>query len=306
LKLLLLAFLSASALFAQHENPSGKGLPVEPRFVVRHDGDDLVFSAENGAVGLDELTRRWSETTGRNFTYSPQIVRGPVLLLTGSVQTKKADADFVFESLLVRAGFALTAVGPPESKLFAVEPIDGARSLKQNAPFVATDGVQALARMPAQLFTTAFVLKNANASAARNSLQQLLVHRNTELSTEIISTNTLVVTTFGPTLASIQNVLASIDRAPGPSTTAIETIALKYGVATEVAAVVDALMRAKESPAKPMPQSPEASWQVEKVETRIVADVRTNSIIVQGSEDVVATVKRLVAVLDAPAGEKAK
>jgi type II secretory pathway component GspD/PulD (secretin) len=296
-KPLLLALFAASVLCAQ-ESPPAKA-PPEPRFVVRHDGEDLVLVTEGGAVSLDELAKRWSETTGRNFTYAPQLGRGPALVLTGAVAVKKADADYVFESLLVRAGFALVAIGPPDSKLFGVEQVENGRSLKQNAAFVAAGDLTGLARKPAQVFTTSFTLRNVVASAARASISQLLANRNAEMATEILSSNTLVVTAFGPTLVAVKGVVEAADRPAPAAPQTVETVILKHAVAAEVSGVIDAVLRAKE-PTRP--QQP-GEIVVERIETRVVADSRTNSVIVQGTEDAVAAAKRLIAALDLPVGK---
>lgn len=307
-RILLFLLLSAISSAVAQDAPAGRPAP-EARLVVRHDGDAIVVSAEGGAVDLDELTSRWTETTGRNFQFSQQIARMGLVRVVGSVRAAKADADFLFESVLVRAGFALVPTGPEDARLFYVEGMDAARTLKQTAPFVASEDVASLARKPGQVFTTAFVLKSVAASSLRVALQQLLANRNVELASELTSANTIVVTAFGPTLAAIKRLVDVADRPAPTAPVQTETIPLKYAVAAEVAGLVEGLLRAKETPGpRPVARGPDGveTWVGDLVATRVLADSRLNAVIVQGTPEAVAAAKRLVAALDVPADQKPK
>lgn len=63
----------------------------------------------------------------------------------------------------------------------------------------------------------------------------------------------------------------------------VEVIPLKYAIAKDVANVVESALRRKE--------------------TRIVADQRTNSVVVSGSRADIAAIQDLVARLDVPVGK---
>ncbi|HYC78494.1 MAG TPA: secretin N-terminal domain-containing protein [Planctomycetota bacterium] len=292
---LLPSWVLASAFILAQQPAAPPG-----RLSVKHQGDALTLSADGPAVTLQELALRWSETTGRNFTYSPRIAFEPVLQLTGAVQAKASDADFLFESLLVRAGFALVAVGPVESKLFGVEAIEQGRSFKQTATFVPPERVPELARRPAQVFTTSFVLRHAASQAVRAAVSQLLTNRAIELTSEVVTTNTLMFTGLGPTLVAVKELVESLDVQAPPRRQAFETFALKYAPAAELAAALDVLLARRSGPQAQRPDM-QGFETPEPLPTRIVPDARTNALIVSGSPEMLETVRFLVAQLDVDA-----
>lgn len=294
-RLVLLVWLFAHAVSPAQDRP-GSETPAEPaRLTVKRPGDAVVLSTDDRQVTVAELARRWHETTGRTFVFGGRGVEGMHVLLTGQVQAAYVDADFLFEAILVRSGCALIPSGPPGSKLFSIESLDQGKFLRQTATFVPAPKTAELDRMPAQIFTTVFVVK-APPEVFRNALQQTLSQRQVELVTELSPTGGIVVTALGPTLAAVARVLAEADR--GAAAEKTEVFALKYAVASEIAAtILSVVSTAPKGGVQHMGPNGPVPTPVEP-ETRIVADVRTNSIVVSASAAKFDTIVALIRALD--------
>lgn len=299
-RILLVAFLvGQAAAVAAAQQPVAEPPRVEDRLTVRRNGDDVVLSTDGRPVSLAEFTRRWSDTTGRSFTFSTKGAEHATLLIVGQPQASAADADWLFESILVRAGFALIASGPPGAKLFAVDSWENSRLLRTSAQYVPAAKVGELERKPAQVFNTVFTLKRPSAET-RNMLAQFLVNRSFELVGEVDATNAIAVSGLGPTLANIAKMIEECDRTP-PVPERTQVFPLMHAVAAELAPVIEAAT----PPTSPRisPNAQVASGRPSNA-LRVVADARMNAIVAAGTEEQLAIVAALVKALDAPVKAK--
>lgn len=298
-RLLLVAFLlGQAAAVAAAQQPDAETPRVENRLTVRRNGDDVVLSTDGRPVALAEFTRRWSDTTGRSFTFSQRGYENATLLVVGQPQVPAADADWLFEALLVRSGFALIPSGPPAAKLFSVESTDNSRFLRNSAPFVPASRVAELERKPAQVFNTVFTL-NRSSAEMRAMLSQFLQNRTFELVADVDATNAVSVVALGPTLATIAKVVEESDRTP-PAVDRTQVFPLMNAVASELAPVIEAATLPTPPRFNPnVPQQPRPPQAV-----RVVADVRMNAIVAAGTDEQLAIVAALVKALDAPVKAK--
>jgi hypothetical protein len=298
-RLLLVAFLLGhTAAAAAAQQPDAEPPRVEDRLTVRRNGDDVVLSTDGRPVSLAEFTRRWSDTTGRSFTFAQKGFENATLLIVGQPQAPAADADWLFESILVRAGFALIASGPPSAKLFAVDAWENSRLLRSSAQHVPAAKVGELERKPAQVFSTVFTLKRPSAET-RNMLQQFLNNRAFEFVSDVDATNAISVCGFGPTLANIAKMIEDCDRNP-PVAERSQVFTLMHAVAGELAPVIEAATLPTPQRFNPnVPQPPRPAQAV-----RVVADPRMNAIVAAGTEEQLAIVAALVKALDAPVKAK--
>ena len=299
--IVLLVWMFVQAVAVAQDRP-GADAPQDPaRLSVKRPGDAVVLSTDDRQITVAELTRRWHETTGRTFVFGGRGVEGMPVLLTGQIQAAYSDADFLFEAILVRSGCALIPSGPPSSKLFSVESLDQGRFLRQTATFVPASKTAELDRMPAQIFTTVFNVK-APAETFRAALQQTLTQRQVEIAAEMSSTGGLMVTALGPTLFAVARILADADRAAAAEKT--EVFALKYAVAAEIAATILSVVGSAPR-GGPQLMGPNGPIQTPgEPETRVVADTRTNSIVVTASAAKFETITALVRALDREVSSK--
>jgi hypothetical protein len=209
----IVVILGCCAAWAAAQDPK---LPAQPspgtsRIASSADGENLTVSIDDKGIMLEQFLSLWTSATGRSFTWSDHAqVLGRSIRVTGIATIKKADADFLFEGVIVSAGFALVPVGPPASNVFSIEPVNQSPTLKQRATFVPRDKLQSLSRSPARVYTTVFLLKHASAPAVRTALSLMLPLRNVEVVHDVMG-NAVVVTGFGPTLAMMDSIVTSLD-----------------------------------------------------------------------------------------------
>jgi hypothetical protein len=164
-----------------------------------------------GPTPIEEFLAVWSESTGLNLSYPENLFRGRCMVGLGVTTINRSDLDFLFQSLLVRHGFALVPSGPPDAAIMAVEQIDQSRMLKQSACWVPRDEVPGLDRRPAEVFMTVFSLEHAQAKDVRAPLNFILSNRNAEFVQDVPSSNSIVVVGFGPTLAAVHSLITAVD-----------------------------------------------------------------------------------------------
>jgi hypothetical protein len=292
----LLAFATPSA-FPQKDEPE------EARLVVRHDGDSIALSAKDGPIALDELVARWSETTGRAFVYGARLHDGPVVRLVGESRAPRADADFLFESILLRAGYGLLPSGPPEARTYSIEHAAESRSPRADAPFVDPKDLDAYAKRPAQIVSTVFRVKNVSAHALRSGLQRRSSPLNIE-SLDVAGDEDALAATGAA--AALLGLRATVEAAERAAAEAFETgrIELRFAIATEIAPILRAVVVRRNFDAV-VPHPPGAPSRSDR--GSVAADARTNSVVYDLCSADVEILKALVAALDvevAPAPKK--
>jgi general secretion pathway protein D len=211
-----------------------------------------------------------SEATGRNFVIDPRV-EGKVNI----VSTKPMDADEiyrVFESVLRVHGFALVPAGDvvkvvPEA--IAVQDGSG------NSPILGPD----------TLTTRVIPLKYVSPSALLTVLRPLVPQSGQVVASP--SGNAIIVTDRAGNVARLESLIARIDTV---SDSAIEAIPLTHANASEVASTLNKLGGADGSGAKG---------------AMVVADARTNSILLSGESGSRLRARAMITHLDTPldAGE---
>ncbi|MAG57498.1 MAG: hypothetical protein CMJ83_14495 [Planctomycetes bacterium] len=196
--------------------PDGKPVkkPTAPVLLPSTDGESFQIMAPADGLSLEDFLGVWSEATGQRFSWRHQEFRGRGnVIFSGLVPVRKEELDFLFQGILVTQGFALIPTGPPSSQLYKVESFESSRILKQRAPFVSRDKIQSLKEQPARVYMTSFALDQVDVQSVRSAVQQLVTNRAAEHIAEIRDSNTIVAVAFGPTLAAIDDLLKSVDRA---------------------------------------------------------------------------------------------
>lgn len=208
---LVFLFAFASAALAQSTQRDITRDPTPPVLIPAGDGFQLVPPPDG--MTTEDLLTTWKEATEIRFTYSDVHFRGkPRIKLNGLVPIAKGDLDTFFEGILVSHGYALVPVGPTASNTFSVEPIESSRYLKSRATFIDGARVAECARFPARVFMTSIQLKEVEVGRARMAVQQILTNRQAEFVQEVQSSNCIVVTGFGPTVAAVAQLVKSLDQ----------------------------------------------------------------------------------------------
>ncbi|MCW8888555.1 MAG: type II secretion system protein GspD, partial [Gammaproteobacteria bacterium] len=211
-----------------------------------------------------------SEMTGKNFIIDPRV-KGKVTVLS----SKPMDADeiyHVFLSILNIHGFATI----PGKGAIKVVPETNA---KQGAiPTIYSD------RDDDQFVTRIIPVENVSAAQLVPVLRPLLPQQSHLAA--YATTNILIVSSLASNITRIMDLVKQVDQA---SDSEIELITLQHASADEVARILSSLTSggAKGTPA---------------VGPKILADSRTNSIILSGDKSDRKNMKSIIERLDTPSG----
>jgi general secretion pathway protein D len=229
---------------------------------------------------IDAVARTLATLSGANVVVDPRV-KG-TLSLSSNLPVPPAQALRLFAAQLRTQGFALVE----SAGLYTVLPEAEAKlqSSSVSAGAVPTSS--------GQIVTQIFSLNHENANNLVPVLRPLISPNNTINVNP--GTNALIITDYSDNLQRLARIVAALDVA---NATGVEVIRLQHGIAGDVAPMVQRLVDsgAAASAGPTQGQSDSA------FKTTVIAEVRTNSLIVRAANPArVALVRGLVAQLDQP------
>ncbi|MBI4124949.1 MAG: type II secretion system secretin GspD, partial [Deltaproteobacteria bacterium] len=237
---------------------------------------------------IKEIVKQISKATGRNFIIDAKV-SGKITILSNRMMTKN-EAYQAFLSSLEVAGFTLVE-GP--GGILKIIPLRDAK----NYPIPTHVDTTPLSD---QYITRLIKLENISASEMAEAIKGL-ISRNGNLFA-YPETNTLVLTDSGTNIDRLMKIIKELDQ-EGPQET-VEIIPLHYASAKEVAGIVLTLFEQEKG--QPRTRAGAAGAQEIVDVSKIIADERTNSIIVLASKRAIDGVKELINRLDAKLEEGAE
>ena len=227
---------------------------------------------------IDAVVRAIGQYTARTFVIDPRV-KGTLSLVTERPVTKQQAYEQLLSALrlqgftIVQTGNVMRVVPEADAKLQGGTVV---------GPHNAPPGGD-------QLVTQVFRLQYESATAMVPILRPLIAPNNTI--SAYPQNNTLVITDYAENLRRIQRIIESIDT---PATSDIEMIPVKYGLAMEIATVVN---RVLDEGARAAGQAIDAGQRIS-----VLAEPRTNTLIVRAPSQARLTLaKNLIAQLDRPA-----
>ncbi len=215
-------------------------------------------------VDIGALIQAVSDTTGRGFIVDPKV-QGKVTVVVEKPMSPE-ELWSVFTSVLGVHGYAAV----PSGRLWKVVPEGTA----------VTEGESALATGPDAIITQVFELREVSAAEVSAVLQRL-ISPNGRIS---IQGNRLVITERASNVKRLERLLARIDTASGSE---IEVIPMTHANATDVVRTLSQL-------------EPSAGGAASTTPPRIVADPRSNSVLLSGNPGLRLRMRALLAHLDTP------
>ncbi len=261
---LLIAMLTAHPLGAQEKTDSSAGQSI---------GDEQYVSIDFNDVDINVFIKFISELTGTNFVVD-QRVRGKVTIISPS-KISILEAYKVFESVLEVHGFATVKAGD----VVKIIPAPDARSKN-----IETKLRQEFASPEDKIITQIIPLRYADADDIKRLFTPLVSKSSVILSYS--PTNMLIVTDVQSNIQRLLKILKEID-VTGMGLE-ITVIPLEYGDATKLVNLLNTVFKPGRKPAKGEP---------ERIVT-MVADERTNTIIVLANEVETLRVKQLISMID--------
>nr|WP_322992719.1 type II secretion system secretin GspD [Limnohabitans sp.] len=229
---------------------------------------------------IDAVARTLATLSGHNVVVDPRV-KG-TMTLSSTVAVPPAQALRLFASQLRTQGFALVE----SAGLYTVIP-EAEAKLQSSA--VSAGAVPASS---GQIVTQIFKLNHESANNLVPVLRPLISPNNTINVNP--GTNALVITDYGDNLQRLGRIIAALDVA---NATGVEVIRLKHGIAGEMAPMLQRLIDSGAAAGAPAAQGQTDNG----FKTTVLAEVRTNSLIVRAANPArLALTRSLADQLDQP------
>jgi general secretion pathway protein D len=223
---------------------------------------------------INALISTISEITAKNFIVDPRV-KGRVNVISAKPMDEKELYE-VFLAILAVHGFAAV----PEGRVIKIIPAAGAK--QENIPTV--NGGEP--PEPDQVVTKVIQVRNVSAAQLVPILRPLIPPQGHLAA--YTPTNVLIISDSAGNVERIANIIRRVDLA---STEEVEIVPLRHASATDVVRVLTSLEQAKA-------QAAQAAGSIAPL--RIVADERTNSILLSGDAPDRLRLRTLIAHLDTP------
>jgi general secretion pathway protein D len=250
--------------------------PAKPARPAANANDAVMLNFVN--ADIDAVVRAIGQFTGKTFVVDPRV-KGTLSLVTERPVTREQAFEQLLTALRLQ-GFTIVQTGN------VARVLPEADAKLQGGAVVSPPGA---APRGDQLITQVFRLRYESATAMVPILRPLIAPNNTIAAYP--QNNTLVITDYADNLRRIQRIIESIDT---PATSDVEIIQIKYGLAMEIATVVN---RVLDEGARAAGQAVDAGQRIS-----VLAEPRTNSLILRAPSPArLALAKNLIAHLDKPA-----
>ncbi|MEW5724841.1 MAG: type II secretion system secretin GspD [Thermodesulfobacteriota bacterium] len=233
-------------------------------------------------VDIRVVAKFISDLTGKNFIFDKQV-RDKVTVFSPTPVTAE-EAYRLFETVLKVHGYTTV----PTDGVINVVPSVRARTMEVET----RPAPPAPEEAPADRVVTQLVrLKYADAREMQALLQPLL--DKSGVLSAYQSGNTLIITEYATNIDRLMIIIEAID-VPGQRTT-LAVIPLQHASARDLAAELQEILRAGPGEGQPRPQAGGG------VEFKVVADERTNKLIVLARDTEIQVIRDLAQKLDVPA-----
>ncbi|HYC79369.1 MAG TPA: secretin N-terminal domain-containing protein [Planctomycetota bacterium] len=262
------------------------------------------FRMDPAGMPIETLIQQAQNQTGKTFIYSDQSqIAGKKVRLVGTFSGPRREAFSFYQAILLSQNFALVPLGDEETGLYLIENIDQSRALKQRAIYVPHAELARYRNEVGTVIMTSIPLRYVKVGNIRGAYQQILQNRNAEFTQEVESANSLIVVAFAPTVYALKQIIEVMDVPQVGATMKFEMLPLKFAVAEELQPIITDLIKGEAGQAGGAPRPrivnpAEGGGGTEKPEPKIIADPRTNALIVYAVESDMNQIKRLVAALD--------
>ena len=217
-------------------------------------------------------------------------IRGKKIIGSVDLKAPKKDLFSLVRALLTFYDLVMIPVGPPG---YQVQLVMDARQtsailkLKPEYVDLTEENMEMYLHADGKFITTTIRVENMrDLRNARNALTRIVTGQNIGNVTEVPAANAFVVTDFAPNVVAIYKLLREMDVKPEGREVVSRYIVLEHAVAEEIEPVLTDLFTGRErittgQPRRPTPGSSSAG-QSDDPEPRIIADPRTNKLILYG------------------------
>lgn len=270
----------------------------------------LTFDETEEGMTLEQFVKICQENTGINFTYSQDTVsllQQTKVRMFGPKVIPKDEFYSFFQIIMIINRFVCTRIGPDNLSVVVVASLDSpARaSIKQDAVYISPDEIDEYANQPATLVQTVLHLPNMDVRSMGGSMRQLVIDPNTMQLIPVPESSSVILTGFGSNVSSLSQMLMLMDDVSKPEPPVLplfEVIKLEYAAADELAETLEELLeasrRATSTTRQGQAQGATGALQQGTVETKIMVQPSTNSLLVMAMPDDMPGILELIARLD--------
>lgn len=307
---MLLISLIASALASHAPIPTGgvhlfpmpQGAAQAPAAPAEQSMRQLFPMASEGlTIGrntpLVELINEYARITGQTYFASPEtlgLLSACKVGLSEEVSVPRDQVQLTLESILRHSNLALRVFSSNGPRMFALESLlSGSRTtLRSGAHFLAAEEIDIAKQHPAMLFSTTLNLPNTDVRQLSNSLRSMITDANTQQILPAGASNSMVLVGFGDEIWATAKRLERIDRLQGEEAKkrmalSMVRFELKHAVANDSVAMLTQLVGTLNGERWFLPSG-----------TRVIADERTNALIVRASEAQIESFRAAISLLD--------
>ena len=266
--------------------------------------DDLVIAVGEGGASwkMMDLVQEYARLTNQHIQVQDdtrQYLESTATGLTRSVVVPKAEVQTFFEGLLVENHFVMTVIRESDPRLLGITSLNtsGRNVLRAKAHFVPEQELGAWRGHASVLIQTVVHLPNTDVRQLSNSMRTMITDTNTQQMLPAGNSNSMVLVGYATTVADLADMLRIVDDASAKEAQSptYRRFALKNAVAADVAPLIEDLLDAANNRGRAVTQGgppPVPS-------ARVVADPRTNALVVMCLPVDLPRVEELVALFDA-------
>lgn len=275
-----------------------------------HAEDDVVIALSE-EVEIEEFLKAVGKQTDSPLVWDPgdKQIRGKKIIGALNLKAPKGELFKIVRALLTFYELVMIPVGPDGYQVQLV--MDARRTtsiLKLKAQYVrlTPDNLEIYENADGLYVTTTIRVENmTDLRNARNALTRVVTGQNIGNVTEVPDAKAFVITDFAPNVVSIYRLLEEMDVKPEGKEVVSEYVQLQHATADEIEPILTDLFTGRERvalPGRPQPRNAGSSaGQVsDDPDPRIIADVRTNQIIIYATKQDIGEIVKVVKHLDVP------
>ncbi|MCH2112940.1 MAG: hypothetical protein MK213_08790, partial [Planctomycetes bacterium] len=291
-----------------------------PDGVVEDSGDYLLlrFDETDEGLTLREFIKIAQINTNLNFTIDDAAnatteLATKRLLLYGTKRIKKEDFFSFFQIMMKIYGYVCVQQGSGDLAVVVITK-DNAQtraSIKANMVFVESDQIENFSDKPGTYIATVYRLRFAQAQSVAVNLRTAVGTQGSggtdQGYTPLPNENAILIQGFGPWVAAAVRILNILDVEPFVEKPEFLRIKLDNAGAEEVAELVDELLSDIQGNGPGSSQSRnnrnEGVAALEEIPTKIIPNLRDNSLLIVSDKKNVTLVRDLIAELDRPVSD---
>jgi general secretion pathway protein D len=262
---------------------------------------------EGEGTPLKDLIILCQDVTMYPIQFQEAEVEDQRIYIIGKQKIKKSRKGFFeyFQSVLISYEFICAPYGPEDDPFFItirrMTPAarqGGMDLFRAQAPVVEMNEIAKYKDNPGMLITTTIQLKYIAARETMTSLNFYFQNQQLESIRPVENSNSLILTGFANKIYYITKLLKLMDVEPIEIESEFVKRELKYAVAEELEPVLTNLLAAARNLRPGQQAQPRAQGGLVEPEPKILAEPRTNSMLVTGSEKDLKKIQNWIDVLD--------